>query len=633
MCGLLALFAPTLVRNSNQKATRSSDTIELANFAAGEFDCDADLAGWKTGWSDSKKTWCCQHVQKGCTAESQASQPSNRLWLTQIKKEGDSEFIRHAFDCSEGHGNWLSGWSNRKKFYCCAQGLDDVCQGFTDVQKAGMQKPGITFDCEAGLSNSDKGWSTNKKTWCCHNQAKGCPSGVEPFDCAAGLANSKIGWSNGKKNWCCVKYKKGCLHHETKPFDCSKDLSQWQSVWKRAKKEWCCEKEGKGCPSEYDCVTDRVYAHRSWSKERREWCCINQQAGCPSSDATYQCQDGVANAVHGWSSSKRHWCCSHYKKGCKYLTIYASPNVGELGIQFEDFNKVKSATEGLFAAIKGVEAGYILDQVGTNKSFIHVDSVDGLTPESFNTDLQRRPISLRFIIPAEAAGSSMPYDCKAGLGDWTPSKKAWCCLHENTGCSASQNQTVYDCAAGFFNWRDGWSKAKKAFCCVHAAKACPTKFACLRSDQEQWSGEERTYCCQAMGYGCKSTTGLPHDCKTGFDMWETSWTAEQKAWCCNSFGRGCQPATTGAAEISTSSSGGAQFDCAAGYSNWQKGWSPAKKQFCCARMGKGCPPTSPPFDCNAGFFNWANGWSVPKKKYCCKNVGKGCAAMAIASVR
>jgi len=30
------------------------------------YDCDAGFKNWKAGWSQSKKSWCCQHIGKGC---------------------------------------------------------------------------------------------------------------------------------------------------------------------------------------------------------------------------------------------------------------------------------------------------------------------------------------------------------------------------------------------------------------------------------------------------------------------------------------------------------------------------------------------------------------------------------------
>lgn len=32
---------------------------------------------------------------------------------------------------------------------------------------------------------------------------------------------------------------------------------------------------------------------------------------------------------------------------------------------------------------------------------------------------------------------------------------------------------VYDCDAGFNNWKYGWSSAKQAWCCAHQKRGCP----------------------------------------------------------------------------------------------------------------------------------------------------------------
>ncbi|CAK0819455.1 unnamed protein product [Prorocentrum cordatum] len=30
------------------------------------YDCAAGFSNWQAGWSDGKKSWCCEHAQKGC---------------------------------------------------------------------------------------------------------------------------------------------------------------------------------------------------------------------------------------------------------------------------------------------------------------------------------------------------------------------------------------------------------------------------------------------------------------------------------------------------------------------------------------------------------------------------------------
>jgi len=63
----------------------------------------------------------------------------------------------------------------------------------------------VDFDCEAGYSNWVSGWSEQKKTFCCNKEEKGCQ-----FDCNAGYSNWIAGWSSGKKQFCCETEHKGC---------------------------------------------------------------------------------------------------------------------------------------------------------------------------------------------------------------------------------------------------------------------------------------------------------------------------------------------------------------------------------------------------------------------------------------
>jgi len=69
------------------------------------------------------------------------------------------------YDCAAGLGNWLAGWSDAKKTWCCAN-EDTGCVPTTPTTTS------IPFDCEAGYGNWALGWSNNKKEWCCSHEAQ-----------------------------------------------------------------------------------------------------------------------------------------------------------------------------------------------------------------------------------------------------------------------------------------------------------------------------------------------------------------------------------------------------------------------------------------------------------------------------
>jgi len=68
------------------------DVTTTSGFDGQGYDCNAGFSKWQTGWSHSKKEWCCQTAQKGC---------------------------EQSYDCDAGFDNWQVGWSQPKKDWCC----------------------------------------------------------------------------------------------------------------------------------------------------------------------------------------------------------------------------------------------------------------------------------------------------------------------------------------------------------------------------------------------------------------------------------------------------------------------------------------------------------------------------------
>mmetsp|Transcript_62078 Transcript_62078/g.161272 ORF Transcript_62078/g.161272 Transcript_62078/m.161272 type:complete len:248 (-) Transcript_62078:30-773(-) len=131
----------------------------------------------------------------------------------------------------------------------------------------------VSYDCAADLANWETGWSARKKEWCCKRESRGCggaaaPSGaVEPptvfegtgeaaedsrssrYDCDAELWDSEANWSVTKRSWCCEHLAKGCPASTTSsgPYDCRRGLFAWSESWPEEKKWWCCKTAGLGC--------------------------------------------------------------------------------------------------------------------------------------------------------------------------------------------------------------------------------------------------------------------------------------------------------------------------------------------------------------------------------------------------
>jgi len=119
----------------------NQDVVQVSVSSSMPFDCEAGFWNWQKGWSDPKKTWCCNHQDRGCPSTS-TGEP---------------------YDCQAGLGNNLVGWSRGKKLWCCT------------VKNLGcpVAATSLPFDCDAGLFNSHT-WGSAKKTWCCAHFHKGC---------------------------------------------------------------------------------------------------------------------------------------------------------------------------------------------------------------------------------------------------------------------------------------------------------------------------------------------------------------------------------------------------------------------------------------------------------------------------
>jgi len=175
------------------------------------FDCNLGVSNWLLGWSDDKKSWCCKNANKGCRAVMQ----SGAVWGA-----GQAHF-----DCATGFDTWQTSWSDSQKAWCClhmnkacpaAAGAKPIASAQGEAQTT-TERP---YDCDAGFANWMSGWSSLKKAWCCAHRRRGCPvvqGGVVislPYDCLAGLGSWSKSWSGMKKAWCCTHQGKGC---DTKP--------------------------------------------------------------------------------------------------------------------------------------------------------------------------------------------------------------------------------------------------------------------------------------------------------------------------------------------------------------------------------------------------------------------------------
>ena len=200
------------------------------------FDCEAGLANWHAGWSDSRLS----ATSFGLTCLSFFCLSNRKV------------FNREGGGASE----------DKKKAHCCSNFHLGCEHDDAPVDVHVIAHP-PAHDCVTGYSTWRKTWSTAKKHYCCHKYELGCdhdhgggstPSYADPFDCSAGYAKWRRGWSGKKKAFCCRKYQLGCETHShpaAEPFDCAAGYDNWQHGWSRHKKAYCCQKYELGCVHGY----------------------------------------------------------------------------------------------------------------------------------------------------------------------------------------------------------------------------------------------------------------------------------------------------------------------------------------------------------------------------------------------
>ncbi|CAE7254345.1 Ide [Symbiodinium natans] len=373
----------------------------------------------------------------------------------------------------------------------------------------------------------------------------------------------------------------------------------------------------------------------------------------------YDCHDGMHHWRGVWGKEKRLYCCYRTQIGCPHgHTIVTNHTV--------------------------YHTKYVKRQVKMPAQIIYKDVTDVVHKHVDHSD----------------------FDCNSGYSNWyygwSPKKKTWCCGHDHKGCPGTwkgyikgqlhvvvhhhaghATGNIYDCNAGFSNWKHGWSRSKKDWCCHNKNKGCEP-YNC-EGETDDWEQPRRTYCCNNYQIACAVTTLNPLKCEAPCTIHgETSTCQERIDWTKeNTFvGRGnacalaysqvqvecdvCRACSIQEAGCGVPQGQGSDpYDCDAALSNSPRAWSPGKKQWCCNQKHKGCEgdhppdvdpgagmmwkhvqvngywvwqvvsaggvgggavggPASLPYDCNVGRVNWVQGWSVPKQNFCCAHAHFGC---------
>lgn len=171
-------------------------------------DCTTDYDNWQVMWSADRAAWCCSNQGRGCPPHRE----HRHVIYVNVPAPAPVVHYHHShfkYDCHSGYSNWYFGWSAHKKGWCC-QNANMGCPGTwhgsyhlsAHMMHGVGHAHGRIYDCNAGFSNWMQGWSDSKKDWCCQHNARGC----QKFHCTGASAM----WGTEKRDWCCNNFQKAC---------------------------------------------------------------------------------------------------------------------------------------------------------------------------------------------------------------------------------------------------------------------------------------------------------------------------------------------------------------------------------------------------------------------------------------
>ncbi|CAE7487656.1 Ide, partial [Symbiodinium pilosum] len=401
------------------------------------FDCAAGYSNWYFGWSKPKKVWCCDHENKGCPGTWKGHMHLVTHVTTHV-----GHAHGHIYDCNAGFSNWMQGWSDSKKAWCCRK----------------EHRGCVPHHCDGEVSD----WTHAKRDWCCSHFQKGCPKTTySPLKCDAPCTHKghtatcadRLTWAEehlfkGRGNACALAYSQvqvdcdvcracsiedaGCtVHVDTSPaFDCNAALNNFFRAWSPAKKQWCCTQQGKGCegttPPHVDpgfgMVWKRVQVNGYWT-----WIAVHGSGGPPAS-LPYDCHAGLGNFQYGWSQGKKGWCCSHMHLGCG--------GGGGDGGTYVTHHTVTYVTHAGAGGAGGAGGGAVGAGAAGGGGAAGAGHPPGVA----------------------AAGMMWHWSQAGGSSHWVQQQMA--------------GAPAFDCNAGYASWKLGWSGPKKHWCCLHIGKGC-----------------------------------------------------------------------------------------------------------------------------------------------------------------
>eukprot|EP00929_Paragymnodinium_shiwhaense_P094539 TRINITY_DN5513_c2_g1_i3.p1 TRINITY_DN5513_c2_g1~~TRINITY_DN5513_c2_g1_i3.p1 ORF type:complete len:2110 (-),score=715.51 TRINITY_DN5513_c2_g1_i3:122-6451(-) len=453
------------------------DSNETSAGKAATFDCAAGLSTWELGWSEGKKTWCCQHEQLGCpeaeqdgrlpphTPPSLVDETSETGWMdNQYRHDTDHSRAfavlhhrpnnfddNHAFDCHQGLTDWQAAWSDWKKAWCCKQeflGCDDALVQAYDYSDYTPPAAGTILLAPPGYYNSYADYDYS-------------PVAVRVVAVNADYGAYDYG-AYGYGDYPAVATVHAAApgqpvdlyldHHDDHVGDHDPHL----------KRVLIDPNHDHDDHNQHDARV--IVAHDHLDTHHHDH---HHHDHVAEAIVLFDCQEGLHNWMAEWSDGKKDYCCKTKHLGCKDHHHYDHVN--------------------------------FFDDQGESVHDPHVHDA---------------------------------FDCQEGLANfevgWSWAKREWCCKNYHFGCkddnhhghdhdhdhdaaghhidahdgahehdhpdgwhmgsmldgpAAPRALGPHDCQAGLNNWVDGWSKAKKDWCCA------TFKLGCVRASMLQ-EGDE-----------------------------------------------------------------------------------------------------------------------------------------------
>ncbi|CAK9024587.1 Uncharacterized protein SCF082_LOCUS16696 [Durusdinium trenchii] len=290
------------------------------------YDCHAGYSNWYFGWSDRKKSWCCDRRSMGCPGTWHGSYHIH----THVMAHGVGHAQGRIYDCDAGFSRWMTGWSDSKKDWCCnhqSRGCVKFhCTAGGDSSWAEAKRSWCCSNVQKGCPRTTLSPLKCKTPCTLKGQTSTCLERIQWVtkntysgkEAACNLAYSRVQVECDVCRGCSIQ-EAGCEVHAGKdPFDCNAALNNFFRAWSPEKKHWCCTKQGKGCEGSsppsvdpgFGMIWKHVQVNGYWT-----WQTVHA-AGGVHTKLPYDCHAGLNNWQSGWSGPKKSWCCSHQQLGC-----------------------------------------------------------------------------------------------------------------------------------------------------------------------------------------------------------------------------------------------------------------------------------------------------------------------------